>query len=146
MPITFVVNPHERIVVVTLSGRLCVADYASKLEEAVADPRYEPGSAILLDARPIDPLPTVDDLRGLVQLARELSARGVRPFAIVVANDLQYLAGRLFATLASATINLETRVFRTMDVAQEWLRTALGTRAPQPTTETLGADPAAVSS
>jgi hypothetical protein len=146
VPITFVVNPHEGIVVVTLSGKLRVADYASKLEQALADPRYQPGSAILLDARPIDPLPTFDDLRGLVHLARELSARGVRPFAIVVANDLQYVTGRLFATLASATINLETRVFRTMDVAQEWLRTALATRAPYPTTETLGVDPAAISS
>lgn len=130
MPITYAVQPHDRIVVVTFGGSLALDDYAATLREALADPRYEPGSALLLDAQGLERLPSVDDLRGLVHLARELSARGVEPFAIVTANDLQYLAARLFATLAGATINLETRVFRTPDVARQWLRSALAVRNP----------------
>jgi hypothetical protein len=146
VPITYVVHPHDRIVAVTLAGNLGVSDYAAKLREAIADPRYEPGSAMLVDARMLEPLPTVEDLRGLVHLARELSARGVQPFAIVVANDLQYLAGRLFATLAGATINLETRVFRTLHVAREWLRATLAARFATAAADTLGAGPATLSS
>ena len=145
MPITYAVQSQDRIVVVTLSGDLAVSDYSTTLQTALADPRYEPGSAIILDARAIEPLPSVDDLRGLVAVARELSARSVHPFAIVVANDLQYLAGRLFATLASATINLETRVFRTMDVALAWLRSVLDARARREG-ELLGAGSAALTS
>jgi stage II sporulation SpoAA-like protein len=145
VPITYVVHPQDHVVVVTLSGELCVADYASTLQEALGDPRYEPGSAILLDARRIDPLPSVDDLRGLVGLAKELSVRDVKPFAIVVANELQYLVGRLFATLASATIHLETRVFRTTDVALAWLRSVLASRS-EPSVDALGAGPTPLSS
>jgi hypothetical protein len=89
VPITYAVQPHDRIVVVTLGGKLALQDYAVKLREALADPRYAPGSALLLDAQELEPLPSVDDLRGLVHLARELSAHGVEPFAIVTANDLQ---------------------------------------------------------
>lgn len=128
MPITYAVHSHERIVVVTLTGSLQLREYRDALHRALADKRYVPSSAILLDARAVDRLPSIDDLRGLVSLARELSARAVEPFAVVVATDLQYLAGKLFATLASATINLETRVFRTMDAALWWLETALALR------------------
>jgi hypothetical protein len=124
------VHPHDRIAVVTLSGNPALAEYAETLGEALADSRYEAGSALLLDARGLETLPTVEDLRGLVHLARELSARGVQPFAIVTATELQHLSARLFATLAGATINLETRVFRTPDVARDWLRNALGARRP----------------
>jgi SpoIIAA-like len=129
MPITYAVQPHEPIVIATLAGNLQLRDYRDTLHRALADPRYQPGSAILLDVRAVDRLPSIDDLRGLVGLARELSARAVEPFAIVVATDLQFVAGRLFATLASATINLETRVFRTMDAAMSWLQTAISLRA-----------------
>jgi hypothetical protein len=129
VPITYEVQSQDRIVVVTLAGDLALSDYRAAVREALADPRYEPGSAIVLDARALEALPSLDDIRGLVYVARELSARAVEPFAIVVATDVQLLAGRLFATFAGATINLETRVFRGMDAAMEWLRSALAARA-----------------
>lgn len=128
MPITYAVHSDGRIVIVTLTGTLELREYRDALHRALGDPRYQPGSAILLDARAIDRLPSIDDLRGLVSLARDLSARAVEPFAIVVATDLQYVAGKLFATLASATINLETRVFREIDSAMSWLRSMLALR------------------
>jgi hypothetical protein len=128
VPITYEAQPHDRIVVATLGGTLAVEDYAATLREALADARYEPGSALLLDAQRLEKLPSVAELRELVHLARELSAHDVQPFAIVTANDHQYLAARLFATLAGATINLETRVFRTPHVARQWLRTARAAR------------------
>lgn len=143
MPITYAVHSHERIVVVTLTGTLQLRECRDALNRALADPRYRPDSAILLDARAVERLPSIDDIRGLVSLARELSARAVEPFAVVVATDLQYVAGRLFATLASATINLETRVFRTMDAAMSWLRTALALR-PIATESPLDAGSAAL--
>lgn len=122
MPISYEVNAPDRVVVVRLDGSLAVTDYAETARRALEDPAFEPGYGIVVDGRALEPLPSVEDLRGLVSVAQELRGRGVAPFAVVTASDLQYLVGRLFATLASATINLETRVFRTMDSAHEWVR------------------------
>jgi hypothetical protein len=122
VPISYEVREPDRVVVVRLGGALKVEDYAETARRAMDDPAFEPGYGIVVDGSALEALPSVEELRGLVSVAQALRARGVAPFAVVTANDLQYLVARLFATIAGATINLDTHVFRTMDAAISWLR------------------------
>lgn len=121
MPIHYEVHADDRVVVVSLIGALAVQEYASTAQKVLNDPLVQPGFALLVDGSALDPLPTFEELRALVQVAREMTAREIQPFGIVAANEPQYLVGRLFAMLAGATINLDVRVFRAKDVAYAWL-------------------------
>ena len=122
MPIDADVLVPDRVVVLKLTGPLAVADYDAMADQLLADSRVESGFGLLVDGRVLDPLPTVEELRALVGVARRLRIRGVEPFALVADNDLQFVVGQLFATLAGAVINLDARVFRSMDTAMDWLR------------------------
>jgi hypothetical protein len=130
VPIHYEVRVHDRVVVVTLVGALTVQDYASAAEKVLADPMAKAGFGLLLDGGAVNPLPNLDELRALVQVARELTARGIQPFALVAANEPQYLVARLFAMLAGATINLDARVFRAKEVAYDWLKMKVATKVP----------------
>src|SRR6185503_6996876 len=122
MPIDADVLVPDRVVVLKLTGPLAVADYDAMADQLLADSRVESGFGLLVDGRVLDPLPTVEELRALVGVARRLRIRGVEPFALVADNDLQFVVGQLFATLAGAVISLDARVFRSMDTAMDWLR------------------------
>jgi hypothetical protein len=122
VPIHHEVRVADRVVVVTLVGELKIQDYADAADRILEDPLTSPGFGLLLDGSELNPLPSLDELRALVQVARKLIARGIQPFALVAATEPQYLVGRLFAMLAGATINLDARVFRAMDVAYDWLK------------------------
>jgi hypothetical protein len=129
VPIHYEVRVDDRVIVVMLIGALTVQDYADAAEKIIEDPLAKPGFGLLLDGGGVDPLPNLDELRALVQVARKLIARGIQPFALVAASEAQYLVGRLFAMLASATINLDARVFRAREVAYDWLKMKVSTRA-----------------
>ena len=128
MPIRDEVRVKDAVVVVTLHGKLAVSDYAVVAERIIADENVEAGFGLLLDGRTLDPLPSVEELRALVEVARQVRAHGVEPFALVADNDLQFVVGQLFATIARAVINLDARVFRSMDVALAWLKTTAARR------------------
>jgi hypothetical protein len=133
MPIQYEVYPDERIVISTLVGELAVKDYAESARQIIADNRLEPVFGLLIDGRALDPLPTFEELRELVDVARDLRAHGIEPFALVAATELQYIVGQLFATLVGGTLNLDARVFRDIDSARYWLKQALEKRrANQP--------------
>lgn len=130
VPIPYEVCADERIVIAALVGTLTVDDYAEAARQAIADPRLRPGFGLLIDGRALNPLPSIEELRALVQVARELQLHGVEPFALVAATDLQFLVGRLFATMAAASIGLKSRVFRSIEVAREWLRASVAWVGP----------------
>jgi hypothetical protein len=122
VPIPFEVRSNDRIVVVSPVGPLVVDDCMETARDAIADPRFEAGFGLLIDGGRINPLPTVDQLRELVRVARELQMHGVEPFALVAVHDLHYLVAKLFTTIASASIGLNARVFRSREVAVQWLK------------------------
>jgi hypothetical protein len=128
LPIENEVRPQDRVVILTLHGPLAVADYEAVAQKIIADERVESGFGLVVDGRALDPLPNVEELRALVEVARKLRAHGVEPFALVADNDFQFVVGQLFATLAGAVINLDARVFRSLDVAVDWLRAAIARR------------------
>lgn len=128
MPIHYEVDDQNRLVLVTLEGGAAVSDYANAAHRAITDPAVKSGYALLFDGRAVDPLPNVEELRALVDVARALRAHGIEPFALVAATDIQFVVGQLFATLAGAVINLETRVFRSITAAREWLALVLAKR------------------
>jgi hypothetical protein len=118
----------DAVVVVTLHGKLAVSDYAAVAQRIIEDENVQAGFGLLLDGRTLDPLPSVEELRALVDVARQVRAHGVEPFALVADNDLQFVVGQLFATIAAAVINLDARVFRSMDTALDWLKMAAAKR------------------
>lgn len=107
--------------VVTLQGAPGIDDYKQAARAAGEDPRLRPGFALLVDGRRLEQMPSIDEVRGLVWVARQLKLHGVEPLAIVTGSDLQHLAAKLFTTIAGATINLEAGVFRDADAARAWL-------------------------
>jgi hypothetical protein len=139
VPIDYEVRVHDRVVAVKLIGALTVQDYDDAAQKILADPVTKSGFGLLLDGAEVNPLPNMDDLRALVRVARALTARGIQPFALVAANEPQYLVGRLFAMLANATINLDARVFRARDVAYDWLKMKVSTEG-RDTPDELGGD------
>lgn len=129
MPIQEEIRIADRLVVVTLRGGVAVADYAAMAEKIIADPRVKSGFSLLVDGRALDPLPGVEELRALVDIARQLRRDGVEPFALVAETDHQFVVGQLFSALAGAMLNLDARVFRSMATALEWLKAVQSSRA-----------------
>jgi hypothetical protein len=138
VPIRYDVRAKDVVVILTLQGSLAVQDYARVARELIADADVQPGFGLLVDGRALDPLPNVEELRALVDVARQVRARGVEPFALVAGNELQFVVGQLFATLAGAMINLDARVFRSIDIALDWLKVSAAKRPSRPPPEPLG--------
>jgi hypothetical protein len=120
MPITYTLDRERRRMITRAEGLLTRAELESHLDVEAQDHAEE--FAELFDARNATTDITADDVRGLVDRARQWQAAGivVGPTAIVATTDVVYGMARMYAILAEF-LNAPVEVFRDVEPAMEWL-------------------------
>jgi hypothetical protein len=120
--IDFVEDGAAEDVRVTTSGRGSLRGFTAFLDELVADRRYRPGLAILIDHSALDPSELVTaDARTLAQLVADMGDR-VHGTAIVCVAPRPAMFGisRAFE-LYSELSGVQARVFSNLDDARAWI-------------------------
>jgi hypothetical protein len=113
---------RDDVLVLTYLGDFTTQDSIDAVEEAIADPAFRRGMAILFDTRSVvaSALPA-DDLTRRVEWAVSLAARGFRPqFATVIAPSRERIAKSGVRLIVG---RVAMGVFDTMKEALTWLST-----------------------
>jgi hypothetical protein len=118
MPLSYRIDPEQRLLTMTVTGTVTAAEMRAHLLRVAADPDYRPDLRSLTDFTDASPIAASGDEAR--ELARILpTAPGARR-AVVSASDLHYGLGRMVSQ-AHETPGIEIRVFRTRAEALEWL-------------------------
>jgi hypothetical protein len=120
MPIHYDRDDKKRRILVTSEGAVTVEDTLAMIERQAADGAWT--YHMLFDTRASDSLPTIDELRRLLQRVGALTIKyGPRgPVAMVVVNPALYEITGRYARLAGLTA-LRVGLFMTPGEAEEWL-------------------------
>ena len=121
MPISYELDRAARIVRITAHGDVSFPEEKECLDAFLADSTHQPGFRILLDDRERMPAASsahVKAMASLFELNRQ--AIGAARLAIVVAKDVSFGLARMFSMLTDNSL-VETRVFRDIDEAEQWL-------------------------
>ena len=120
MPITYTLDRERRRMMTRAEGLLTRADLEHHLDVEAQD--HAEGFAELFDATGATTDVTAEDIRGLVDRARQWQAAGVSvgPTAIVATTNVVYGMARMYAMLAEF-LNAPVEVFREIGPAMEWL-------------------------
>ena len=120
MPFQLTINPHNRLVVIVGTGVTDEAEFRAILLQAVADPAFEAGYHVLVDARALEYTPTTSETHRFVEF--HLSHEELRrsKVAVVVTKLVDYGMANMFAILCDLQ-NAQVRSFRSLEEAEEWL-------------------------
>jgi hypothetical protein len=120
MPITYTLDRERQRMVTRAEGLLTRAELEHHLDVEALD-RAE-AFAELFDATGATTDITAQDVRGLVDRARQWKAAGISvgPTAIVATTDVVYGMARMYAMMAEF-LNAPVEVFRETGPALEWL-------------------------
>jgi hypothetical protein len=112
-------------VLVETSGRGSLRGFTAFLDELVADSRYRPGFAVLIDHSALDPTELVTaDARVLAEMVADMGERVHGTAIVCVApRPAMYGISRAFE-LYSETSGVRARVFATVEDARAWLAEA----------------------
>lgn len=121
MPIHYNIDKTNRVVYLTAEGRAVHDDFADVIDRLAEDTAFEPGMRLLSDYSRLEFNIPADEVEALSVRMRKLSAvfSGCR-LALISAGDLEYGLMRMF-TLISSEAEFETRVFRKIENARDWL-------------------------
>ena len=103
------------------TGAVTYDEIRHVLAELIDEPRIEPGTALLVDARGATQAPSIGELASIAYHFRHLFARGVKRLAIITDNADIEAAAKIFGAFVS-TVGAEARAFRDQAAAEKWLR------------------------
>ena len=119
MPVTFEIDPAQRIVRTLASGRVTYDDLARHLAEEERDDAL--GLAEVIDGRGATTDLTPNQVRALVVRTDALVRKGrFGALAIVTDSDFAFGMARMYQLLAEP-LPVQIGVFRTLDEATAWL-------------------------
>lgn len=109
-------------VTIRTSGPATAEGLIAFVNELVADARFRPGMAVLVDHSDLDARPlTGADIRAMADVVIKLDERiGTSRVAILVPNPLTFGYARMYELHAAET-QLHSRVFYSRDDALKWL-------------------------
>ena len=118
--ITFVEDGPEDVLVET-TGRGTLTGFTSFIRDLVADERFRPGMAVLVDHSRLDAgaLATAD-ARSFAALVARLDELGCATLACVAPQDVMYGISRAFETHTEGT-DVAAAAFRTRAEARAWI-------------------------
>jgi hypothetical protein len=127
MPLSYGIDRESGILRITAIGTPSVQEQLDLAERWSNDPAYEVGMPILMDNRQRTQPSTREHVVEVANLAEKspFLTPGTR-CAVVVASDAEFGMTRMFSML-SENSPLETRVFRNLRSAEEWLLPKGGT-------------------
>jgi hypothetical protein len=112
---------------VTASGRCTVEAMGDCQRALTSDPRFQPGMRVLIDHRLVDwSRMTPEDVRRVVEMLVQSAAHfGVTYCAMVMGKRVDFGIARMQQHYAEADskLQIEFRVFSTVEDAQSWLAT-----------------------
>jgi hypothetical protein len=114
-------------VTITTSGPATVEGLVGFVTELVANPRYRPGMAILVDHTELDARPlSARDIQALADTVIRLDAQiGPSRAAIVVPDPLTFGFARMYEQEAEAA-QVRSKVFYSRSEALDWLQSERG--------------------
>src|SRR5260370_8386220 len=98
MPVSWRIS--EGLVRLESSGSVGFAEWKAALDAALASPDYRPGMGVWHDQRQLRDAPSTEEGKSR---AAYVVARGIRPWAVLVATDVQYGMARLGDAHSSGT-------------------------------------------
>ena len=99
-----------------------VTDWTAAVDEALASPLFEPGMALVADARQMARIPSTRDVVARVEFIEGLSKNGrVSRWALVMTDGVQYGIGRMAEAYADRSPS-PFRVFTRLEDAKTWAR------------------------
>jgi hypothetical protein len=113
---------RDSVILVTAVGDWSGAGTASAVTEAMADPRFEPGTALVLDIRLSKTNPSADQVRARAEWVAALRASGLASRCAIVVGPKAHQFG--LARMAQAHLEsreMEVRIFRDLDKALTWV-------------------------
>ena len=129
MHLSYHIDRESRVVVVTC-GNTSFEHWRSTMISIFADPRYQPGFALLVDARSATLTPSTEDVRGVVDfIASHRAMVGEAKWAVVVERIAGYGMARMAEALAQIA-GVDLRAFKSFEEGLGWL-TALPVHADE---------------
>jgi hypothetical protein len=128
MPVTW--QFLDKIVVVTIVG--CGGDQSAEaIVEAMSDPQFKPGTAVLFDIRQATDDPSSAEINRRARRLSSLCARGLSSRCAVVIGTLCHHLGRAgMATVHLDKQGMELQIFTNIRDAQRWLAGRLDRERP----------------
>jgi hypothetical protein len=119
---TFDIDRESRVVLLTC-GNTSLKQWRSTTMAIFADPRYQPGFAVLIDCRSATLTPSADDVRSVIDfIVSHRAMVGEAKWAVVVERIAGFGMARMAEALAQiAGINL--RAFLTLEGGLGWVIT-----------------------
>lgn len=120
----FVIDKATKTAIITMAGHFQPQALVNLAGNVYADPAYQEGMNVLLDARRLDVTASSQaDMRvlgqGLGELARNHTTKS--KIACLVANNLAYGMARMFEMMHTDTLPYRVRTFRDHSLALQWL-------------------------
>ncbi len=115
---TWVRDDERRLIVVTMSGAISLADVLTAIEQQQAEHAW--AYAVLYDLRAARADLTAADTRRLALRVEQLRAAERGPVAVVTSDDALYGMSRMYAMLTERA-GLQISVFRDRAKAERWL-------------------------
>jgi hypothetical protein len=121
MPVTYEIDAEHEIIRTSLAGELTAAHISAHFDELLADPSRPAEAWVLLDARGMTAIVTVDLIRvASVQIGRARGRIKFRAVAVVTVGLAQYGMFRMSQVMLESHFG-PTQVFRDHEEAERWL-------------------------
>jgi hypothetical protein len=129
MSITYRIDPRERIVYLTVTGKSPFDEWEGVLRRVLADPAYVKGFNFLTDRRAQREMPGPEfTLKVLRLLVSHTSEMGRYRWAAVTPWQAPFGTLRMFSILAEET-DIHVEAFDDFDAARRWLLSGTSARA-----------------
>jgi hypothetical protein len=120
MPVTWTFR--SSVLVVTLAGEYSFEEPAEAVTSAMQDPRFQPGTSLLIDARLSKTHRSSEEFRGRSLWMASLLSKGLSPRCAMVVNSAAHQYG--LARMAGIYLDLQgmtLEIFTDLEEAIDWL-------------------------
>ena len=120
MPYRIEFEPWAERVRVLGSGESHYEETTEAIRGLAADPRYLPGYGVIVDARDLAYVPTLEDAKRYAELFRGLKSSFEGGIAVIVEGTMRYGVAQMIATLLENR-GVTMAAFRDPAAAEAWL-------------------------
>ncbi|MDQ3820720.1 MAG: hypothetical protein M3362_23965 [Acidobacteriota bacterium] len=121
MPVSYRIDPEEKIVYLTTVGDSSLAEWTEVMLTVLTDPSYQPGFNFLSDRRGESDVPSVEFAQGAASFLK-LHRKEMGSFRWAAVSDRPAIYGmqRMFAVFSEMK-GIQAEVFSDFENARQWL-------------------------
>jgi hypothetical protein len=122
MPLSYRIDPVAGLILIDGDGPITQAERLEALRTMFDDPDFRPGLNTLCDVSTAVSLPTMAEIREVVDvISRNSQAIGRKKMALVISNPTMFGVARQFVAMADQT-PLQIQIFSTREAGLAWLQ------------------------